>query len=666
MNTPISASPLVSVVIPSYNHERFLQDAMHSVLSQEGVDLELIIIDDGSKDRSWEIIEAASRVDPRVKARVQSNEGAHSAINAGLSQCRGKFVAILNSDDRFLPGRLATLVDLANTGLDFVATGLRVIDGESAPITEGPWIDEYARMRATAHSTGLWNALLERNFTVSTSNFFFRRSLLEEVGPIRPLRYNMDWDWALRAYERAPRRFAWRDDLVLFEYRIHGANTILDGLPTSAIEANHVLFGALKRYYGVPDTALSGLRRHYRLIRRQQVHAVATERDTLWETELRSAHAGWGATRDANDETHVRLGKALTELGATRNALQVAQSALQEARDAQQDAQAQLEAARTFRLRALAELDSLGRDLGQIRATYSYRIGAKLRSLLQWKRGPAESAAAIMPPDETPAAPVPRYRPLALPAVPHNGPMPSVAVHVHVHYTELLEELLDAVTHVPHPFDLFVTTTQPVQAVEADILARFKNARIWQCPNQGKDIGPFIDALTRYRLDKYELVLKLHGKKSNNQPSYIAAIQGLFGKDITDGDDWRRQLVNPIAGSSERILRIYRAFAENPGVAMVGAAKFICRAPDADPAAYERLCKWLNVSTDVLFFGGTMFWIRGVALSRLIDAGITQADFDPSHQANVESTLEHACERVFGALAAASGGELAGVNDLSS
>ncbi|MNL26391.1 hypothetical protein D3C87_1479150 [compost metagenome] len=61
-----------------------------------------------------------------------------------------------------------------------------------------------------------------------------------------------------------------------------------------------------------------------------------------------------------------------------------------------------------------------------------------------------------------------------------------------------------------------------------------------------------------------------------------------------------------------------------------------------------------------------MFWIRGAALSRLIDAGITQADFDPSHQANVESTLEHACERVFGALAAASGGELAGVNDLSS
>lgn len=657
--------PFVSVVIPSYNHERFLHDAIQSVLSQEGIELELVIIDDGSKDRSWEIIQAAARADSRVKAYAQSNQGAHAAINAGLRQCRGEFVAILNSDDRFLPRRLATLVDLASTGLDFVATGLRVIDGNSAAITEGPWLDEYARMRATAHSAGLWNALVERNFTVSTSNFFFRTSLLAEVGPIRPLRYNMDWDWALRAYERGPERFAWRDDLVLLEYRIHGANTILDGLPVSAIEANHVLFAALKRHYQVPGTALSAVRKHYRLLRRQQVHTIASKRDAFWEAKLHAAHEGWEATRDASDETHERLGETLTELGRTRNALQGTQTALQASQAALQEVQTQLDAARTFRTRALAELDILGRDLGIIRSTYSYRIGARLRALLPWKRHSAEEVAPISPREATSRMATPHYRPCTLPA-PLDGCLPHVAVHVHIHYTELLDELLDAVSHIPQPFDLFVTTTQPVQAVEAEVLARVPGAKVWQCPNQGKDIGPFVNALTRFRLDKYDLVLKLHGKKSNNQPSYIAAIQGLFGKDIKDGDDWRRKLISPIAGSAERVLRIYRAFAENPGVAMLGAAQFICKAPDADIPAYIQLCKRLNVSTDVLFFGGTMFWIRGAALTRLIEAGITQADFDPTHQASVESTLEHACERVFGALAAASGGELVGVNDLSS
>ncbi|MFJ1300402.1 glycosyltransferase [Pseudomonadota bacterium AL_CKDN230030165-1A_HGKHYDSX7] len=641
------ASPLVSVIIPSYNHDRFLQEAIDSVLTQTDIALELIIVDDGSRDDSWALIERASANDPRVRAFAQTNQGAHAAINAGLRAARGDYIAILNSDDRFHPGRLSQLVALAREGYDFIATGLRLIDQSSQPIPDAPWLDEYRRMRQAASQRGTWEALLERNFTVSTSNFFFSRALLQAIGPIRPLRYNMDWDWAIRAYLHAPDRFVWRDDLTLWDYRIHGANTILGGLPRSAIEANHVLYRALSKRYAVPAPALAGLRRHYKLIRQQQCHVVARERDASWEAKLQEAHAGWAATRDAHDEAHARLGQTLTELGETRTTLAQTQNTLAQTR---------------FELEA-------------IRNSRSYRLGMTLTKPLRWWKDRQRPAAATPSPTTAAAAPAaapivhgppaPRYRTLSLNRPAAAPAAPRVAVHIHLHYADLLDEMLDAVAHLPGEFDLFITTNDDAQALRDATHARFPAAHVWQCPNLGKDIGPFIDALQRYRLHEYELVLKLHGKKSRNQPSYMNAVRGLFGKDIQDGDDWRRKLVAPISGSTARVQAIYDAFEADPQLGMVGAARFICRAPDADASAYQALCARLGISEEILFFGGTMFWLRGAVLKPLIDEGFTQNDFDAAHQASVESSLEHQMERVFGGLTALARMDVGGVADLS-
>jgi glycosyltransferase involved in cell wall biosynthesis len=661
---PTTAAPRVSVVIPSYNHARYLAEAMDSVLAQQGVSLELIVIDDGSKDDSWRIIEEAAQRDPRIRAYRQANQGAHATINTGLGLGRGEFLAILNSDDRYSPGRLAKLVELADTGagLDFIATGLRLIDADSQLVEQDVWLEEYRRMGDSAKASGDWIALLERNFTVSTSNFFLRRSLFEALGPIRPMRYNMDWDYAVRALLHGPERFVWRHDLVLLDYRMHGSNTILAGLPVSAIEANHILYGALKARYQVPGAALAGLRRHYRLIRHQQIAVMAAARDAVWDKELQAAHTGWAATRDAHDQTHRDLGQALTELGETRNNLAWVHN----------------------------ELAVAYQETAEIRASRSYRLGLTLTAPLRWwkdrkvvkpapvaNRGGSVSAAAqaAAPAPAGISAPAPAAAPLKpvftpltliLPTVESAPPTPAprVAAHLHLHYVELLDELLDAVSHLPQPFDLFVTTTQPVEEIAARVQARFADARVWQCANQGKDVGPFIDALARYRLDEYDLVLKLHSKKSQNNANYLRAIRGLFGKDIRDGDDWRRKLIAPISGDAGRVARIYQAFAADPRLMMVGASRFICRAPDADPAAYARLCQRLEVSSEVLFFGGTMFWIRGQALGRILRAGFSLEDFDAAHSASVESTLEHGFERVFGAIAAAADGYLGGVPDL--
>lgn len=262
----------------------------------------------------------------------------------------------------------------------------------------------------------------------------------------------------------------------------------------------------------------------------------------------------------------------------------------------------------------------------------------------------------------------PRYELLALPAVEEQaapaGGLPRVAVHIHVHYTELLGELLEDVANLPGEIDLFVTTTQPIGPVATQVHGRFPRAKVWRTENRGKDIGPFIDAIARYKLDEYELVLKLHGKKSLNLPGYLEAVQNLFGKEIRNGDDWRRGLITPLAANRCQVAGIYQAFAADAALGMVGAARFICRVPDIDQATYRTLCLRLGVAPHVLFFGGSIFWIRGRHLKRLSEAQIILADFKGEDTKAVEGTLEHACERVFGALVAADGAWVGGLSEI--
>lgn len=706
--TSLSLHPQVSVVIPSYNHARYLPACIQSVLSQRDVSLELVIVDDGSKDDSWLIIQQAAALDDRIRPFRQHNQGAHAAINAGLAQCRGDFLAILNSDDLFHADRLATLLQLAEQqGLDFISTGLRLIDAQSNVLTQHPWQLEYERMEYAAQQHGVWAALLERNVTVSTSNFFMRRALFETLGPIRPLRYTMDWDYALRACCINPDKFAWRYDLQLLDYRLHGSNTILGGLPVSAIEANHLVLRSIRQVYGVPGSALAGVRRHYKLIRQQQVAKVAAARDTLWEKELHAAHQGWENTVRAYDQAHADLGHARTELAQTRELAQ----------------QLHVDLASV-----LGRLDHTERLLNTVLDSRSLSAGLALLAPLRWVRRwvsrltgrpvapevdprvalrpdpespvflapvrwhqgilervtlaqaiePSQQAAAVsdtlaahVPPGPPPA---PRYSVVDLSLVPGHAaanvvPAPRVAVHLHLHYTELLDEMLQALDNLPTPFSLFVTCTQPVDALLPTIHARFPAAVVDQCANQGRDIGPFMSVLQRHALHEFDLVLKVHGKQSRNDPNYLKAIQRLFGPSIQGGDDWRRGLVSAIAGSPERVRAIYQAFEQHPQLGMVGAAQFICRAPDADTQAYAALCARLHVSDQVLFFAGTMFWIRGALLQPFVQAGLDLNSFTPESGdrpgARVEAMLEHQCERVFGAVVASQGAWLGGVAPLN-
>ena len=104
------AGPLVSVVMPSYNHEAFVAEAIGSLIDQSFEEWELVVTDDGSPDDTVEVI--GSFDDPRIRLHAfDRNRGACSAMNDAISRARGRYVAVLNSDDAFAPHKLATQVE---------------------------------------------------------------------------------------------------------------------------------------------------------------------------------------------------------------------------------------------------------------------------------------------------------------------------------------------------------------------------------------------------------------------------------------------------------------------------------------------------------------------------------------------------------------------------
>jgi teichuronic acid biosynthesis glycosyltransferase TuaG len=113
-------SPVVSIITPAYNAERFLRETIASVSSQTFDDFEHIIVDDCSRDGTAGII-AGATVDPRIRAhRTERNSGVAAARNAGLELARGSLICFLDADDRWRPQKLERQVAfMGQTGVGF-------------------------------------------------------------------------------------------------------------------------------------------------------------------------------------------------------------------------------------------------------------------------------------------------------------------------------------------------------------------------------------------------------------------------------------------------------------------------------------------------------------------------------------------------------------------
>lgn len=210
--TETAGDPEISVVMSVYNDRRHLHAAIESVLTQAEVDLELIVVDDGSTDDSAAILEDLAKRDPRVRVVSQANAGLTRALMRGCSLARGEYIARQDADDESLPGRLLRQVQLlrADAGLAFVSCWSEVMGPEGEPlIVHRRPADPQAATHLLVHG---------RSGPPGHGSVMMRRSAYEAVGGYRAIfRYAQDSDLWLRLATVG--RLAYVPE-VLYRYRV--------------------------------------------------------------------------------------------------------------------------------------------------------------------------------------------------------------------------------------------------------------------------------------------------------------------------------------------------------------------------------------------------------------------------------------------------------------
>ncbi|HEY3179301.1 MAG TPA: glycoside hydrolase family 99-like domain-containing protein [Casimicrobiaceae bacterium] len=229
----------VSVVMPIYNHARFLERALGSLLAQTRRPNELVAVDDGSSDDSAAIVAAFGRRAPFAVTLVrQANAGAHEALNHGIALAEGDVLAFINSDDCYMPERLARLTAALGTGVELAFSDVQLIDDDDAPAL-GTYASELrARIDAAAAMEDLLRPLMLHNVATSTGNLVCRRTLVGAIGGFAPFVICHDWDFLLAATYAT--RFAFVRE-PLYAYRLHDANTFADRRLLGRLEGDEVL-----------------------------------------------------------------------------------------------------------------------------------------------------------------------------------------------------------------------------------------------------------------------------------------------------------------------------------------------------------------------------------------------------------------------------------------
>lgn len=226
-------------------------------------------------------------------------------------------------------------------------------------------------------------------------------------------------------------------------------------------------------------------------------------------------------------------------------------------------------------------------------------------------------------------------------AEPDEREHPDIAVHVHLFYTDLLEEFLEYFSNIPYPFDLYISCvkgadTKQIKA-KACQLSRIENVYVNIFKNQGRDIAPFYVGFGE-RLSGYKYLLHVHSKKSK----HIEA----------GGAEWRQYSLNGLVGSTEIVSKIFEKFEGNEKIGLIY--------PDCHPeipmigytwmgnrAMGQQVLNELGIKFSEGLFNypaGSFFWVKTDAIRKLFNRGYQLSDF-PKEAGQIDGTLAHALER---------------------
>jgi glycosyltransferase involved in cell wall biosynthesis len=184
---------LISIVMPCRNAEQYIGEAIESALDQEGVDLELVIQDGASDDRTLDVVRSYD--DPRIRLESRPDGGQSEALNRSIARASGDWIMWLNADDLITPGSLAQVVPSLEEPFDLVYGDYGVVDSQGTRLN---------RLSSSPLSVA---RILSGSAWVFSGSWFLRPRLIERVGPFEAdLHWTMDFDWIVRALEHAHAR----------------------------------------------------------------------------------------------------------------------------------------------------------------------------------------------------------------------------------------------------------------------------------------------------------------------------------------------------------------------------------------------------------------------------------------------------------------------------
>lgn len=185
-------SPLISCIIPTHNRASKLMVAVQSVLNQTYRNIELLIVDDQSKDNTREVVEAIIRTDHRVKYLLNPNKGANNARNYGITNSKGEYIAFLDDDDAWVETKLEKQLNVfkglgKEYGVVYCTFARKSIKGNV--------VRTHPSRLSQIKNGDILNRMLKRNF-ISTCSLFVKREVFDKSGMFSP-KYKSFQDWEL-------------------------------------------------------------------------------------------------------------------------------------------------------------------------------------------------------------------------------------------------------------------------------------------------------------------------------------------------------------------------------------------------------------------------------------------------------------------------------------
>jgi glycosyltransferase involved in cell wall biosynthesis len=241
--------PSVSVIMPCFNHARFLVDSVQGILAQTHRDLELIIIDDCSSDNSWEVMAALAKTDARIKTiRHKRNLGASRSRNDGMRMSVGALIGFCDADDIWEPSKLEVQILLLDNNLNFDMTcsDAVIIDEDGQP-AKRRFSEQFPPPNVAAAE--LFFVLVLSNF-INTQTVLMRRECLATAGYFdEKIKWVEDW-WYWINISRQHRILYCEQPLA--RYRVHSHSTGVTQKRGYRVNRYKVFRRILRKYDDLP------------------------------------------------------------------------------------------------------------------------------------------------------------------------------------------------------------------------------------------------------------------------------------------------------------------------------------------------------------------------------------------------------------------------------